>query len=594
MRIDDLASAPNPQFARPGWQDLNGEWRFRFDDEGIGRRDRWFTNPELLDRTITVPFPPESQLSGIHDTEFHPIAWYAREITDTRAADGDRLLIQFGAVDYEATVWVDGVQVGTHRGGHTPFTCDVSDALDPKSKRHWLVVRSYDDPVDAEQPRGKQDWLPDPHIIWYHRTSGIWQSVWSEVAPDVRIEDIRWRFDAARWLVDFEVALSGAPAPGSMVSLSLLIENKPISVSQVTAGGRTVSGQMSLGTGIATMDNGRLVWSPEHPNLIETEVRLVSPGRTEDVVVGYIGLRTLDWSTRQFRINGRSTRLRFVLNQGYWPESQLSAPSPAALKREVELILELGFNGARTHQKIEDPRFLYWADRLGLLLWGECANAFTYSERAIERRAVEWREAVLRDRNHPSVIAWVPFNESWGISEVGHALDQQHAVSAAYHLTHQLDGTRPVVGNDGWENVAGDLFTVHDYSWEPDTLRKRYTTESDLEHTQETYFPASRRMAVGSFDPSGKPVMVTEFGGVSFAPDSGEEWFGYGKVTSDEEFVDQYRALTAALLDSEVLCGVCYTQLTDTEQETNGLLTEDRKPKVAIEKIRAATRSESA
>jgi hypothetical protein len=253
------------------------------------------------------------------------------------------------------------------------------------------------------------------------------------------------------------------------------------------------------------------------------------------------------------------------------------------------LIRELGFNGARIHQKVEDPRFLYWADRLGVLIWGEIANAFVYTERAIDRHASEWREAVLRDRNHPCIIAWVPFNESWGVGEIGYAPEQQEAVRAAYHRTHMLDGTRPVVGNDGWEYVEGDLLTIHDYEWNAETLRDRYSRPEQLPNTLESHFPGSRRLVVGDNDASGIPVMVTEYGGVSYAPNSGEKWFGYGKVGSNEEFLAKYRDLTDPLNESTLICGFCYTQLTDTIQETNGLLDENRNPKVPIEQIREIT-----
>ncbi len=593
MLVERLSESPNPQFSRPNWHDLCGSWRFRFDDDDLGIRDRWFNNSDTLDRVIQVPFPPESDLSGIADKSFHPISWYGRTLEDNRSGADQRLIVHFGAVDYQATVWVDGVQVGEHRGGHTPFEFDVTDALNPDADDHWLVVRAFDDPVDAEQPRGKQDWLPEPHVIWYHRTSGIWQSVWSEVTPSTRILNVRWRFDNARWLVDYEVELSRTPAQGTTLAIELDLGGESISTTMTTCGSRVVSGQLNLGTGNKTMDHGRMLWSPARPNLIGATLTL-RQGTSVDVVNSYMGLRTIELAGRKFLINGQSVFLRFVLNQGYWPESQLAAPSPDALKREVELIHELGFNGARIHQKVEDPQFMYWADRTGLLLWGETANAFTFSERAIDRHAEEWREAVLRDRNHPSIIAWVPFNESWGISEVGASVPQQEAVKAVYHRTHMLDGTRPVVGNDGWENVAGDLFTIHDYNWDPQVLRDRYSTEDQLPATMATYFPGSRRLAVGDFETSGKPVMVTEFGGVSYAPDSGEEWFGYGKVGTSEEYAAKYQALTDALAESDLICGFCYTQLTDTEQETNGLLTERREPKIPFETINAITRGKSA
>ncbi|MBA3275057.1 MAG: glycoside hydrolase family 2 [Chloroflexia bacterium] len=595
MLVAQLSSSPNPQFSRPGWVDLCGEWRFRFDDEDLGIRERWFAHPDRLDRTIQVPYPPESSLSGIDDKSYHPVAWFARTLADTRTDSAERLIVHFGAVDYHAAVWVDGIQVGEHRGGNTPFEFDVTDALDPDTNddAHLIVVRANDDPLDAEQPRGKQDWMPEPHVIWYHRTSGIWQPVWTEVTPLTRILSARWRFDAERLLVDYEVELNRQPETGMTLRIDLEFDGELISTITATCASRVSAGQMHLGAGPRTMLPGRLLWSTDNPNLIGATLTLHDSSR-QDVVQSYLGLRTIELAGRKFLINGRSVFLRFVLNQGYWPESQLAAPSPDALRREVELIKELGFNGARTHQKIEDPRFLYWADRLGLLLWGETANAFTFSERAIDRHMDEWREAVIRDRNHPSVIAWVPFNESWGVNELGKSEAQQHAVKASYHRTHTLDGTRPVIGNDGWENVIGDLFTIHDYQWDPQVLRERYSNESQLPATVASFFPGARHLVASDFETAGKPVMVTEFGGVSYAPDSEEEWFGYGKVGSQEEFAEKYQALTDALLESDLICGFCYTQLTDTEQETNGLLNADRTPKLPFERLSAITRGESA
>jgi hypothetical protein len=322
--------------------------------------------------------------------------------------------------------------------------------------------------------------------------------------------------------------------------------------------------------------------------LISTQVTLATPSGS-DVVAGYIGLRSLDWSGPTFRINGRPVFLRMVLNQGYWPDGHLTAPTPEDLRRDVELILALGFNGARNHQKIEDPRFLYWADRLGLLLWGEMPSAFTWSELAIRRHRNEWEEAVIRDRNHPSIIAWVPFNESWGVDEVGGAPEQQAAVKASYHQTKALDQSRPVIGNDGWENVIGDLFTVHDYTWDVPTLIERYADESGIDRTIETHFPGARNLVASDFQRAGKPVMVTEFGGVSFQPDAEEAWYGYGRVRTEAEFVETYRAMIRAMDQSRILCGFCYTQFTDTMQETNGLVTEHRQPKVPIETLAAIT-----
>jgi beta-galactosidase/beta-glucuronidase len=588
MSIESLGLAPNPQFVRPGWIDLTGVWHFGFDDDNVGLAERWQQQPERLRERITLPYPPESRLSGIHETGFHPWLWYARQFRVPPLAAGERLRLCFGAVDYAAIVWVDGVRVGEHSGGQTPFSFDITDALGSGGD-HWIVVRANDDPHDAEQPRGKQDWLDQPHGIWYERTSGIWQPVWFEITPAVRIESLRWSFDAGKWAIDYEVALSERALPGSTVEITFEQDGHAWPSLTISAIGRVVCGSISLQSSRAIMHPRAALWSPESPNLIGATVTLRAPGAPDDLVESYLGLRSLETTPRGVLLNGSLCYLRMVLHQAYWPESQLVAPSPEALEREADLILALGFNGARIHQKVEDPRFLYHADRKGLLLWGEMANAFTYSDRGVGRLEREWREVVTRDRNHPSIIAWVPYNESWGVNELSRSDNQKHAVAAAYHQTHQLDGSRPVVGNDGWEHVEADLFTIHDYSWNDQLLNRRYRDADGIALANATHFPGARPLMTDRFDPAGKPVLVTEYGGVSYAPESGEEWYGYGKVKSQAEFVERYRELTGALTSSDLLAGFCYTQLADTLQETNGLLTESREPKAPFEVLKTIT-----
>ena len=588
MDLDHLSTAPNPQFVRPGYVDLTGPWRFAFDDENIGLKERWYANPERLTERITVPFPPESSLSGIHDTGYHAVLWYARQTEIAELRPGERVLLNFGAVDYEATVWIDGAFAGTHRGGHSSFALDITDALNGE-REHWIVVRAIDDPNSVEQPPGKKDWQASPHAISYERTSGIWQPVWLEQTPSVRIASVFWRFDPGKWAVDYDIALSAAPLPGTQLTIGLSQGDRAFPETRIAPTGRVVSGTIGLVGSREIMDPDALLWAPGRPNLLGSRLTLSASGQIDDIVEGYVGLRAIELTSRKVLLNGRPQYLRFVLEQGYWPESQLTAPSPDALKREVELIQALGFNGARIHQKVEDPRFLYWADRLGLMLWGESANSFAYTQQSIAWHAQEWQEIVTRDRNHPSIISWVPFNESWGVNELSRSLPQQHAVQAAYHQTHQLDGSRPVLGNDGWEHVATDIFTIHDYNWIEDVLRRFYGSQDGLREAIASHFPAARPLVAGDYDISGKPVMVTEYGGVSYAPASGEKWYGYGRVGSDTEFIDKYRALTSALIDSDLLCGFCYTQLTDTLQETNGLLTDKREPKVPLEEIRKIT-----
>jgi beta-galactosidase/beta-glucuronidase len=589
MILDQVSSAPNPQFTRQPLHDLTGTWSFAFDDEDSGLRERWYEPGKSLDRSIQVPYPFESELSGIHDTGYHPVCWYKRSFVDPRSSSDEQVLLRFGAVDYRATVWVDGHFVGEHEGGSTPFGFDVSDALDSDRDEHEITVRVFDDPTNIEQPRGKQMWFDTPRIIFYHRTTGIWQPVWLETVPETRITDIHWTFDRARWLVEYEVTLNRPGAEGTTISVEIEHEEGVLARATASVAGYQVRGSIDLrsaGTFGYLLD---LLWSPQRPTLLGTRVTLESPEARPDEVLGYIGLRTVETDESRVLINGSPTYLRMVLSQGYWPESHLAAPSPDAIRREVELILELGFNGARLHQKVEDPRFLYWADRLGLLLWGEIGAAYAYSDAAIDRHLREWREAVTRDRNHPSIIGWVPFNESWGVDDVAGDPRQRHAVMAAYHVAHQLDGTRPVIGNDGWENVIGDILTAHDYSWDTSHLDYRYGSNVTPEEVADRYRAGHRTLTVGDYGTVRKPIILSEFGGVSYAPDAGEDWFGYGKVRDNDEFVDTYRKLVEAVSSSTLLAGFCYTQLTDTLQETNGLLTEDRKPKADIETLRNIT-----
>ena len=578
-----LESAPNPQFARENWIDLTGAWRFRYDDDNIGLQAGWSSADFGAEsREIMVPYPPESELSGIGDPSFHPWVWYQRELPP--ATSGERTLIHFGAIDFEATVWIDGVFVGQHIGGSSPFAIDVSTEWLQTLDSRLLTVRVFDDPTDREQPRGKQGWDEEPNVIWYKRTTGIWQPVWMESVPARYLQHARWVFDASAKSLRLDVELSGTSRQQASVTATVSLPGGNDLTLEIAVQGRYGSSTVSL-EGVENLDD--LLWSPQSPTLLPTRITTDSG----DEVLSYIGLRSLDLDKAGFRINAQPVWLAMVLSQGYFPESHYAAPSAEAIRREVELTLALGFNGARTHQKAEDPRYLYWADKLGLLIWGEIGAAQDWSDRAIELLSNEWRELVRRDINHPSIIAWVPFNESWGIGDVPSHVEQQHAVRAIYALTNALDGTRPVIGNDGWEHVATDVFSLHDYEWQGDVLTERYGSGKSNNDVASTYSVAKKvAVAASDLDVSELPLMISEYGGVSYAPAQNEEWFGYGKVTNDDEFVAKYRELTQALHDSDELVGVCYTQLTDTEQETNGLLNADRTPKIDISTLREITR----
>ncbi|GLQ58008.1 glycoside hydrolase family 2 protein [Devosia nitrariae] len=575
--------APNPQFRRERWYDLCGAWGFAHDDADRGAGENWAEKPDVFTRTINVPFPPESTASGIAASGYHPVVWYRRSFEAPVIAAGERLQLHFGAVDYAATVWVNGQCVASHEGGHVPFHADITHAL-VEGDEQIVVVRAEDQPLDVRFPRGKQDWLESPHNIWYHRTTGIWQPVWLAVVPDLHVTDLHFVPDITQSRVRCEVRLNTVPSRPVLLSLRLSAEGKTLAEQAI----KISDSEIAFDISIAALQHGtyrdHLTWTPERPNLIDAE--LVLDGETPDRIESYLGLRSVEVGEGHFLLNGLPYYLRLVLGQNYWPETHLAAPSPEALRKEAEHIKAMGFNGVRIHQKIEDPRFLYWCDVLGLLVWEEMPSAYAFSNSAVERLSREWMEAIRRDKSHPSIVAWVPLNESWGVHQIAARADQAHYASALYHLTKALDPSRPVISNDGWELVESDIWSIHDYAPDGAGLRTRFHSAQDLEAMLQGMGPARRRIMLGGRERAGQPVMLTEFGGLSFTPRLGEAWHGYSTVADAEEFEARLRDIFGTIAESPFLAGYCYTQLTDTEQETNGLLTASREPKLPVEVIR--------
>lgn len=582
---------PRPQLVRPAWVDLGGAWEFEFDDADEGLALGWAGRTEPFSRSIAVPFPPEAPASGIGDTGFHRVLWYRRTVTAAQVAaaghdTGRRLLLHFGAVDYRADVWVAGRHVAHHEGGHTPFTADVTDA----AAGFELVVRVEDDPHDLAQPRGKQDWNEHPHEVWYHRTSGIWQPVWIESVPAQHVAHIAWRPDVAGAAVSLGVELAEPPVPGTRLRVTLRAGGRMLAEQTVTVTARAAE----IVVAIPALRNGQalgeLLWSPERPTLIDAELELDAPGQRPDAMASYLGLRDVAEGGGRFLLNDRPYEVRGVLSQGYWAQSHLAAPDAAALRAEVQLIKDLGFTTVRVHQKIEDPRFLYWTDRLGVLVWEEMPSAYAFSATASARIVSEWTEVLRRDASHPSIAVWVPFNESWGVQHVAVDAREQDLVRTLYHLTRALDGTRPVVSNDGWEHTRSDLLTIHDYENDAVRLLASYGTPASVAACLEGIAPSGKRMLVGSAEEraytSTRPVILSEFGGVSADPSGNGTW-GYRHVESADHLEEHLVGLFAAVRESEGLAGWCYTQLTDTAQETNGLADADRVPKLPAERIRA-------
>ena len=592
-RMDFPDNYPRPQLRRANWTDLCGAWKFAFDDEDEGLAGHWETDASVFDRAITVPFPPESAASGLRETGFHPILWYRRTFDippDDRPA---RLILHFGAVDYRAQVWVNGQFAGEHEGGQTPFSFDIARLL-VASAQQVVVVRAFDDPHDLAQPRGKQYWQPEPAFIFYHRTSGIWQPVWLEPLGPVGIVELRWTPDLDAFGVGLHLTLEGRVPAGAQVRVRLEVRGQVLANDTCQLFGRELRRQFVFDPELRMRRRHAMTWAPDHPSLIEARIEVLdADGAVLDGVESYFGLRSAEVKDGQFFLNGTPTFLRLVLAQNYWPESHLAAPSVEAMKREIELAKALGFNGLRIHQKIEDPRFLCWCDRLGMMVWSEAPNAYVFTPRAVERLTAEWKAAVKRDYNHPSIVTWVPLNESWGVPNLDRDPAQRDFVKALYHLTKALDPTRPAIGNDGWQHAVGDILGVHDYALDGETLRGRYSSRAALEDSFRTLRPWHHALLSGGHSLGGEPVMVTEFGGLSFGPKPGEAWFGYGTAKDAVSLLAKYAELVSALLASTALAGFCYTQLTDTEQENNGLLTAGRQPKLDIDAIRAINTSPS-
>lgn len=594
---------PRPQLVRRHHLALDRVVDFAHDDQGAGRREHWETSAAPWTRRIRLPFPPEAPASLIGDTGFHPVVWYRIAVTDEDLAaagrDGDdlRVLLHFGAVDHEADVWVDGQHVAHHVGGQTAFSVDITDALAPGSQPHHVVVRAEDDPHDPAVPRGKQDWLESPHGIWYHRTTGIWRTVWLEAVPSLHLARMTWRADPRTAAATASVELSARPSAPVRVRVELQHEGRMLGDATVLADGRTAE----VVVPIAGQRNGQahedLLWSPESPTLIDATVTLVdAAGARIDAAESYLGIRSVATRSGRFVLNGRPRVLRSVLEQGYWPDTHLAAPSSDALREEVALIRQLGFDSVRVHQKVEDPRFLYWADRLGLMVWGEIAAAYEFSGRAVELLTAEWVQTVRDRASHPSVVAWVPFNESWGVQHIDLEPAQRDFTIGLTALTRALDPTRPVISNDGWEHTASDILTIHDYEPDGDVLASRYGSAEAVGRLLGGDGPAGRRLLVTADHPvAGLPVMLTEFGGVRFAPDEAEAGgWGYSTAGSAAEYAERLQRLFAGVTASPVLAGFCYTQLTDTRQEQNGLCDERRVPKLPAASIAAMVRGEPA
>ena len=587
---------PRPQFVRSDWLCLNGEWQFEL-DQGDSGLERGLLQRELSDR-ILVPFCPESELSGIGNHDFLEAVWYRREVTIPAAWAGRRPLLHFQAVDHDATVWVNGVEVGRHRGGFAPFSCDLGDVAAP-GDTVTLVLRARDTHRGA-QPRGKQATTFGPHGAIYVRTTGIWQSVWLEPVPDIALRRPRLTPDLANSLIRLEQPIS-SNRPGLRLRATLRDEEGVVSMAECAA-----DLDLAPRLDLPIPAERRRLWAPGDPQLYDVDIQLLAAdGDVVDEARSYAGLRSVAIVGKAILINGESVFQRLVLDQGYYPDGIMTAPDDDALRADIELSMAAGFNGARLHQKVFEERFLYHADRLGYLVWGEfgdwgCRHMGPLDGEHQQPGAdyiTQWLEVLERDYSHPAIVGWCPLNETWqSLTDRITLLDD--VTQGMYLATKAMDTTRPVLDTSGYSHrVRGaDVYDSHDYTQDPDELARRHAGLAEGKPYENSFegrgIPERYRgNARWSISYAGQPYFVSEFGGIWWNPQAAadEDSWGYGERPRDiEEFYDRFERLCAVLLDDVNMFGYCYTQLTDIYQEQNGIYGFDRALKFDMARIRNA------
>ena len=562
---------PRPDFIRERWESLNGEWEFSFDEP-------------VFDRKILVPFVYQSVMSGIGEEEDHDVVWYRRRFWVEREglAEG-RLLLKFGAVDWSAQIWINGVLAGDHKGGYTPFELDITELVTDGANEIQVKAEDF---KNADKPRGKQTWTGERFGCWYTPMTGIWQSVWLEYTGKTYITKIKITPNINDLSALCEIFLSCDGQKRAQVRLYR--DEGRVLMSEQMAVCCHGYGKVSFTFPDYDLRRDLLLWTPKTPNLLDVVVELEADsilGRNEggsktpeDRVQTYFGMRSIEASRGRLVLNGSDYYQRLVLDQGYWPDSLLTPPTDEAIKKDILLTKEMGFNGARKHQKIEDPRYYYWADKLGLLVWGELPSAYEFNDRAIKASVGELMAFVERDYNHPCIVTWVPINESWGVRLIKGSLQQQNYSRMLLYLLKSMDPTRLVSANDGWEQVSEtDICAIHDYALFPDSIEKYDIMNEILRKRAE-----SRMVFADGQEYQGQPVVLTEYGGIAFEEDNSSGWGYYGRVKDEEQFLERLRPITEFLLRSGKFSGFCYTQLTDVMQEVNGLLSPDRVPKISV------------
>lgn len=577
---------PRPQFVRDNWENLNGTWDFGFDDTNCGEKAQWYKNfPEAL--KIQVPFTYETKLSGIQDEKRHDFIWYHKSVNvDGSKLKNSRYILHFEGSDFVTKLWVNGQYAGSHRGGYTRFSFDITDVLTDGANE--FVVKA-EDSFDMQQPRGKQRWIDDNFGCWYVQTTGIWKTVWSEYVPIISLDAVKMTPNLEDNALELEYEINAAAAElgeNLMVEAVVTYDGVLISKSLTVAAAKHVITKLDVFLrNNHGLEWGIRTWTPETPDLYDIEFRLIKDNKTVDSIGSYFAMREIRIDGSNILLNGRPLYQRLILDQGYWKDSHLTPPNEEALVQDIDKIHALGYNGLRKHQKTEDERFLYWCDVKGMLVWSEVGSAYQFTDYAVAEFTREWMEIVKQNYNHPCIITWTPFNESWGINKVETKKTEQLFTEAIYNLTKSIDKYRPVIVNDGWEHTVSDIITLHDYEEVGELLYNRYTEYKDEILTSEVYHSHHKSAMANGYKYKGQPIIISEYGGIAFNND--DSGWGYGnKVNTKEEFIRRFDDITTAVKKIPYVCGYCYTQVSDVQQEINGLMDIERNFKIEPEVIK--------
>ena len=581
---------PRPQLVRSQWENLNGPWDFQFDDGACGEAEKWFAAFPEGSRQIRVPFSYETPMSGIGDESHHNTVWYHRTFSVGEALSGGKhILLHLEGCDFETDVWVNGAHVGSHRGGYARFSFDITPCL-TEGENH-LTVRAKDS-MSIEQPRGKQRWAKENYGCWYVQTTGIWKTVWMEEVNPVHLISIKATPDLSEGKICMEYRIAGDIAGAEyMVDTVVSFNGTVVAKSSRLITRSLVKDDICIAAP-EEMPWSIHTWTPDTPELYDVQICIRCGGQVVDEAASYFGMRDVRIEEGNILLNGIPVYQRLILDQGYWKDSHLTPPDEQALIDDIDKVQAMGYNGVRKHMKIEDERFLYWADVKGLLVWSEMAATYEFTDAAVEEFTHEWLEIVKQNYSHPCIITWTPFNESWGVPRIKFEQKQQEFTEAIYYLTRSIDSMRPIITNDGWEHTISDILTLHDYEEDGDVFFDRYDGHQEEIGECRIYHSDWRSAMAQGYAYDGQPVIISEFGGIAFSEGCDGSWgsegnWGYGNAMENEEaFLNRFDKITTAIKKLPYVCGFCYTQVSDVQQEINGLLTAEHEYKISPEKIR--------